>query len=49
VINPFDDLPRCADAELFTDLLSREGVRIERIVSKMTSGFCLSPVRQVYG
>src|SRR6202171_6390415 len=33
VINLFDDLPRRADAELFTDLLSREGVRIERIVS----------------
>jgi cupin 2 domain-containing protein len=33
VINLFDDLPGRADAELFTDLLSREGVRIERIVS----------------
>jgi cupin 2 domain-containing protein len=33
VSNLFDDLPRRADAELFTELLSREGVRIERIVS----------------
>jgi cupin 2 domain-containing protein len=33
VINLFDDLPRHADTELFTELLSREGVRIERIVS----------------
>jgi cupin 2 domain-containing protein len=33
VINLFDDLPRGADAELFTELLSRGGVRIERIVS----------------
>ena len=31
--NLFNDLPRCAEAELFTDLLSLEGVRIERIVS----------------
>jgi cupin 2 domain-containing protein len=33
VNNLFDDLPRRADAELFTELLSRGGVRIERIVS----------------
>jgi cupin 2 domain-containing protein len=33
VANLFDDLPRRADEELFTELLSREGVRIERIVS----------------
>lgn len=31
--NLFEDLPRRADAEIFTELLSREGVRIERIVS----------------
>lgn len=31
--NLFDDLPRKADAELFTELLTRDGVRIERIVS----------------
>jgi cupin 2 domain-containing protein len=33
VINLFDDLPRQADQELFTELLCRNGVRIERIVS----------------
>jgi cupin 2 domain-containing protein len=33
VINLFDDLPCRADEELFTELLSRKGVRIERIVS----------------
>jgi cupin 2 domain-containing protein len=33
VINLFEDLPRRADEELFTELLSRKGVRIERIVS----------------
>ncbi|QCI62919.1 cupin domain-containing protein [Phreatobacter stygius] len=31
--NLFDDLPRQADAELFTELLARDGLRIERIVS----------------
>ena len=31
--NLFDDLPRHADAELFSELLSVKGVRIERIVS----------------
>ena len=31
--NLFDDLPRQADEELFTELLWRKGVRIERIVS----------------
>ena len=31
--NLFDDLPRQADRELLTELLSRNGVRIERIVS----------------
>jgi cupin 2 domain-containing protein len=33
VINLLDDLPARADEETFTELLSREGVRIERIVS----------------
>ena len=33
VINLFDDLPCQAEEELFTELLSRSGVRIERIVS----------------
>ena len=31
--NIFDELPAGADEEIFTELLSREGVRIERIVS----------------
>lgn len=31
--NLFDDLPVRADAEIFTEVLAREGVRIERIVS----------------
>jgi cupin 2 domain-containing protein len=33
VANLFDDLPAHAHKEIFTELLSREGVRIERIVS----------------
>lgn len=33
MINLFDDLPRQADEEFFTELLSRKGVRIVRIVS----------------
>jgi cupin 2 domain-containing protein len=33
VINLFDDLPCRAEEELFTELLRRKGVRIERIVS----------------
>jgi cupin 2 domain-containing protein len=32
-MNLFDDLSRQSDEELFTELLSRKGVRIERIVS----------------
>ena len=32
-MNLFDNLPRQADEELFTELVSRKGVRIERIVS----------------
>jgi cupin 2 domain-containing protein len=32
-MNLFDDLPRQANEELFTELVSRQGVRIERIVS----------------
>jgi cupin 2 domain-containing protein len=31
--NLFDDIPTHVDSEVFTDLLSRPGVRIERIVS----------------
>jgi cupin 2 domain-containing protein len=33
VINLFDDIPARADTEIFTDVLLRENVRIERIVS----------------
>jgi cupin 2 domain-containing protein len=33
LINLFENLPRRTDDEVFTDLLSRPGVRIERIVS----------------
>ena len=33
MINLFDGLPARADEEIFTDVLSRKGVRIERIVS----------------
>jgi cupin 2 domain-containing protein len=33
VINLFDDVPARADEEIFTKLFSREGVRIEHIVS----------------
>src|SRR5262245_5668785 len=33
MINLFRDLPPRADEEVFTELLTREGVRIERIVS----------------
>jgi cupin 2 domain-containing protein len=33
MINLLDDLPVRADAEIFTEVLSRKGVQIERIVS----------------
>ncbi|HEY7244574.1 MAG TPA: cupin domain-containing protein [Xanthobacteraceae bacterium] len=33
MVNLFDDVPPRAEEETFTELLSREGVRIERIVS----------------
>ena len=33
MFNLFDDLPLQVDEELFTELFSRKGVRIERIVS----------------
>jgi cupin 2 domain-containing protein len=33
MINLFDDIPARADGETFTELLSRQNVRIERIVS----------------
>jgi cupin 2 domain-containing protein len=31
--NLFDDLPANAPAEIFTEILARDGIRIERIVS----------------
>ena len=46
VINLFDDLPPRADKEIFTELLSREGVRIERIVSTGQSTPADKPHRQ---
>jgi cupin 2 domain-containing protein len=48
VINLFDDLPRQADEELFTELLSRKGVRIERIVSTGQSTPADKPYNQEY-
>jgi cupin 2 domain-containing protein len=48
VINLFDNLPRQADEELFTELLSREGVRIERIVSTGQSTPADKPYNQEY-
>jgi hypothetical protein len=58
VINLFDDLPARANHEEFTEVLARQGVRIEpqlvslrrlinHIVRGMTNGFYSSPVRQV--
>jgi len=44
VINLFDDLPGQSDKEVFTELLWRKGVRIERIVSTGQS----TPVDQPY-
>jgi cupin 2 domain-containing protein len=32
-MNIFDDIPAHIDSEVFTDVLSRNGVRIERIIS----------------
>ncbi|MBN8941889.1 MAG: cupin domain-containing protein [Rhizobiales bacterium] len=44
VTNLFDDLPGKAETELFTELLARDGVRIERIISTGQS----TPVDQPY-
>jgi cupin 2 domain-containing protein len=44
--NLFDDVPARADGEVFTELLSREGVRIERIVSTGQSTPTDNPHRQ---
>ena len=48
MINLFDDLPRQADEELFTELLRRKGVRIERIVSTGQSTPADKPYNQKY-
>jgi cupin 2 domain-containing protein len=48
VINIFDKLPKQADEELFTELLSRDGVRIERIVSTGQSTPLDSPFDQAH-
>jgi cupin 2 domain-containing protein len=46
VINLFDDVPARADSEIFTEVLSREDVRIERIVSTGQSTPANQPLRQ---
>jgi len=46
VINLFDDLPARTDEEIFTEVLSRDGVRIERIVSTGQSTPADKPHRQ---
>jgi cupin 2 domain-containing protein len=46
VINLFDDLPARTDEEIFTEVLSRDGVRIERIVSTGQSTPADRPHRQ---
>jgi cupin 2 domain-containing protein len=48
VVNLLNDLPAHADKEIFTELLSRQGLRIERIVS---TGQCTpldKPYRQAH-
>src|SRR5437868_15445559 len=46
VINLFDELPARADQEIFTEVLSRQGARIERIVSNGQSTPADKPYRQ---
>jgi cupin 2 domain-containing protein len=46
MINLFDDLPARAEREIFTELLAREGVRIERIVSTGQSTPADAPYNQ---
>jgi cupin 2 domain-containing protein len=46
MINLFDDLPARAEREIFTELLAREGVRIERIVSTGQSTAADEPYNQ---
>jgi cupin 2 domain-containing protein len=47
-MNLFDDLPRKSDEELFTELLSWKGVRIERIVSTGQSTPAGEPYNQEF-
>jgi cupin 2 domain-containing protein len=44
--NLFDNVPARADVEIFTELLSRKGVRIERIVSTGQATPADKPYRQ---
>ena len=46
--NLFDNLPAHADAEIFTEIVSREDVRIERIVSTGQSTPVNQPHRQAH-
>ena len=46
--NLFDDIPARTDEEVFTELLSRKDVRIERIVSNGQSTPADKPHRQRY-
>jgi cupin 2 domain-containing protein len=48
VINLFDDLPAGTAGESFTELLSREGVQIERIVSTGQATPVDQPYRQAH-
>jgi cupin 2 domain-containing protein len=48
VVNLFDDLPRQSDKEVFTELLRRKGVRIERIVSTGQATPLDKPYNQEY-
>ncbi len=45
-MNLFDDIPVHVDEEIFTDVLSRKGVRIERIISTGQSTPADKPLRQ---
>ena len=47
-MNLFDDLPRQSDKEVLTELLWRNGVRIERIVSSGQSTPVDKPYNQEY-
>jgi len=47
-MNLFDDAPARADAEIFTEVLSRDDLRIERIVSTGQSTPADKPHRQAH-